>query len=421
MSISTGVHEDTTLTHTVRDLALEGYEGPGHPHFENREKYQWLKDLGSRLWLDTGDLQAAEKVWSPEVDSLTTNNTLVNQVVQTGAMDGIIAYATRRIRDARPDISDRDLVIELAFLVNAKIALGLVHSLGAHVSVELHPDLGFDVDKTLIFARRYYHINPSHFYVKVPLTPDGFISARLLSTEGIPINYTLGFSARQNYLAARFSHPRFVNVFLGRLNSVVEENGLGDPDNIGEKTTLASYEAVRELRRSEIGIFTDQIAASIRDGRQISVLAGVDVLTMPPKAAQDYLDMDIPRHEVRRRSAQELHVTLNPEKPVETLEVQRLWEIDEPFIAFVADAVSQADQMIGGRDLIALAAKHDVNLFHNWSAEDRQRIRDKGKIPDVSQWPGAPLDDLMSISALETFAKDQDALDSRIEEIMRKA
>ena len=131
-----------------------------------------------------------------------------------------------------------------------------------HVSVELHPDVGFDVHGTLVFARRYYAINPSHFFVKVPLTPDGFVAVRTLSCEGIPVNFTLGFSAEQNYLAALYSGPRYVNVFLGRLNQLVEENGLGEPENVGEKAALASYEAVRGLRKSQTGVFTYQIAAS---------------------------------------------------------------------------------------------------------------------------------------------------------------
>ena len=57
-----------------------------------------------------------------------------------------------------------------------------------------------------------------------------------------------------------------------------------------------------------------------------------------------------------------------------------------------------------------------MNLFHDWSAEDLHAIREKGKIPDLSQWPGVPVDDLMSVSALESFAKDQLALDNRIED-----
>ncbi len=198
MSIEIGVHEDAALAAAMKELALEGYETPSRPSYASRERLVWLREMGSSLWLDTGDAAAAEKVWSAELEGLTTNNTLVNQVVQTGAMDGLVAYAVRRIREVRPDISGQDVLTEVAFVINARLALSLVRKFGAHVSVELHPDAAFSIPRTLAFARRYYEINPDYFYIKVPLTPDAFIAVRQLSSEGIPVNLTLGFSARQN-------------------------------------------------------------------------------------------------------------------------------------------------------------------------------------------------------------------------------
>lgn len=414
MSITINVHDDPEVARVVRELALEDYEGPGKVEFESREKYRWLRECGTQLWLDTGDLAAASKAYSPEIDALTTNNTLVNQVVQTGALDNVLAHSAQKIRTARPDITEHDLIVELAFLANAKLALSLVQKLGAHVSVELHPATAFDIEQTLIFARRYYSINPDMFYIKVPLTPDGYVATRILSTEGIPVNFTLGFSARQNYLAALFSKPMFVNVFLGRLNSLVEENGLGKPDNIGEKTTLASDEAVKMIRKSNRDIPTSQIAASMRSGAQVPVLAGVDVFTMPPKVAEEYLAMDVSKEDVHPRRAEDLQVQLSDTALNRVIPIESLWEIDEDFIEFAEDAVQQADQIRDGHALVRLAEEHDVNLFREWTDEERKAIREHGKIPDVAQWPGAPIDELMSISALETFAKDQAALDDRI-------
>jgi len=414
MSMQVSVHEDAEVIQAVKDLALEDYKGPGKAEFESIEKYRWLRETGTRLWLDTGDFDAARKVYSCEIEALTTNNTLVNQVVQTGAMDGVIAYAARRIREIRPDMPERDLVMEIGFLVNAKLALSLVSKLGAHVSVELHPDTAFDVRQTLTFARRYFDINPDFFYIKVPLTPDGFIATRVLSSEGVPVNYTLGFSARQNYLAARFSKPAFVNVFLGRLNSLVEENNLGKPENVGEKTTLASQEAVRAVRTISKDTPTSQIAASMRSGGQIPTLAGVDVFTMPPKVAEQYLEMDVPQSEVRARESKDLHVELSDTGLAKVINMTTLWTIDEKVIAFAEAAVEQANELKDGKDLMRLADEHETDMFRDWTPAERESIRAKGKIPDLSDWPGAPIDDLMSISALETFAKDQTALDDRI-------
>lgn len=413
------VHADPEVVDVVKKLALEGFEGAGQPGIGSMEKYRRLRDTGTRLWLDTGDLNAASKVWSREIEALTTNNTLVNQVVQTGLMDDVIAYAAGKIRALRPDISEHDLVVEIAFLVNARLALDLVGKLGAHVSVELHPATAFDIEQTLVFARRYYDINKDYFYVKVPLTADGFIATRRLSDEGIPVNYTLGFSARQNYLAARFSMPRFVNVFLGRLNSLVEENGLGNPENVGEKATLASYEFVKGLRESDSSVPTQQIAASIRSGGQVAVLAGVDVQTIPPKAAAEYLAMDISGDQVRRRKSSELEVELAHEGLAKSVNLNVLWDVDDRFIAFVEDAAAQADEMCCGRDLMRVALEHGVDIFREWSKEERRVIREHGKIPDLKQWPGMPIDDLLAISALESFVVDQGALDDRIRGMLK--
>lgn len=421
MSLFTDVHEDIQVVRAVRDLALEDYKGPGKTERQPREKYQWLRSAGSRLWLDTGDAEDADKVWGPEVEALTTNNTLVNKVVQTGAMDGLVGYAARRIRQARPDISDHDLVIEIAFLINARLALSLVGKFGAHVSVELHPDTAFDVRRTLIFARRYYEINPVFFYIKVPMTPDGFVSVRALSGEGIPVNYTLGFSARQNHLAAQFSRPRFVNVFLGRLNSLVEDNGLGKPENVGEKAALASSEAICSIRKLYSDTPTEQIAASMRNGEQVAALAGIDVLTIPPNALSEYLDMDVSRDDVRPRCSDEMRISLNESGMVRAPEFDKLWTVDEQFMAFTEDAVKQADQIADGKALVELSEEHGVGLFHEWTDEERAEIRKKGKIPELSGWWGIPIDDLMSISALESFGKDQQELDDRIERLIRES
>ena len=414
MSTKMSVHADPEVANAVKELALEGFEGAGMPGIGSIEKYHQLRETGTRLWLDTGDLEAASKVWSGEIEALTTNNTLVNQVVQTGAMDNMIAGAAERIRASRSDISEQELIIEIAFLVNAKLALSLVGKLGAHVSVELHPDTALDVEQTLVFARRYYEINPDYFYVKVPLTPDGFIATRRLSAEGIPVNYTLGFSARQNYLAARFAKPMFVNVFLGRLNSVVEENKMGNPENVGEKAALASDELVKELRKSRDDIPTSQIAASIRHGAQVATLAGVDVQTIPPKAAAQYLAMETVDGQLRRHTSQELKIELAHDGLAKIVDLDILWDVDERFIAFVDDAASQADSMAYGGDLMQVAREHGINIFREWTNEERRAIREHGKIPDLAKWPDAPIDDLMSISALESFARNQAALDDRI-------
>ena len=245
----------------------------------------------------------------------------------------MIADSARKIRAVRPDITEHDLIIEMAFLVNAKLALSLIGKLGAHVSVELHPDTALRRRSRPSTSRGdTMQIEPDYFYIKVPLTPDGFIATRLLSGEGIPVNYTLGFSARQNYLAARFAKPMFVNVFLGRLNSLVEENGLGKPDNVGEKATLASNEAFRGLREAYRDIPTSQIAASMRSGAQVAGARGRGCVHHAAQGRggvprDGYLQRRYPPAAVGGASGGAYRH--GPWRVMDTL-----WNIDEEFIAF---------------------------------------------------------------------------------------
>jgi len=75
-----------------------------------------LNAVGTHLWLDTGNLEEASRLWRREMSALTTNNTLANQVVQTGLMDDVIQNAARQIREVEPGISLDDLVLDIVFV-----------------------------------------------------------------------------------------------------------------------------------------------------------------------------------------------------------------------------------------------------------------------------------------------------------------
>ena len=61
-----------------------------------------------------------------------------------------------------------------------------------------------------------------------------------------------------------------------------------------------------------------------------------------------------------------------------------------------------------------------VKLFHPFTDDDLKKIQDCGKIPDLSAWSESiALDDLMTQSALQSFTKDQNALDERISSFLK--
>ncbi len=48
--------------------------------------WESLRETGTELWLDTGDMEEAEANWSAEMSALTTNNTLINSEIQKGIL-----------------------------------------------------------------------------------------------------------------------------------------------------------------------------------------------------------------------------------------------------------------------------------------------------------------------------------------------
>ncbi len=217
--------------------------------FASDDLWRQLLDLGTELWLDSGNFEEVRSVWTREFTALTTNNTLLNQEVQTGTYDDLISEAADLLAGFE-DLTEREFMLEIAFILNATHGLRLVEQFDAFVSVEEHTDLANDVERAVEYARRYYAICPERFYVKIPFTPAGLLATRRARQENIPVNHTLGFSARQNYVITRLSAPNFVNVFLGRLNSFIAENDLGTGDYVGERATLASQQAVRPCGRA---------------------------------------------------------------------------------------------------------------------------------------------------------------------------
>jgi len=357
-------------------------------------------------------------LWSSEFDALTTNNTLLNKEVQKGIYDDLIRKAADVIRRAAPQIDERDLVIEIAFVLNGYHGLRLVERFDAHVSVELHTDIANDVDRTVAYGKRFYAVCPERFFVKVPLTSAGFLAARKLGEAGVPVNFTLGFSARQNYVAALLSRPRYVNVFMGRLNSFVADRELGDGKNVGEKATLATQRqivALRKAGRTE----TRLIGASMREGSQVAALAGVDVLTMPLKVAAEY--REAPDSGVSSQVETDPSVTLAAGVRFDDFNGTTLWDVSEAFKAAVDGLLSKDVDTLGPRDLETYFGKAGFGGFlPEWTQEDNEAIAKDGKIPVYERWKDSlssktiGMDALMSISGLHSFATDQKALDDRI-------
>ncbi len=412
---------DPRLIEVTRGLALEGFK-PGcsgrDGKFGSSPLWGRTVGLGSELWLDTGDIGAIEKTWTREFSGLTTNNTLLNKEIQKGTYDELIPRSARTLRDAVPGLDDAFLVREIAFVLNAYHGLRLVERFGSLVSVEEHTDLAHDVESAVAYGMRYHAICKERFIVKLPLTAAGLLAARRLAAEKVPVNLTLGFSARHNVLGAAIAQPAYCNVFLGRLNQVVSESKLGDGNLVGEKATVASQRAVKVVRDS-LGIPTKQIAASLRSGAQVRDLVGIDVLTIPPKAADEFAGMSLDPAGLKRTADECADPRWADGVVAKTWALDSLWDVPRG----LAKAASRIASRAGSDPAALQTGLHESgfgDILPNWTEADAATATADGKIPKLERWKERlatgqiGLDALMNLHGLQSFAVDQKAMDDRI-------
>ena len=394
--------------------------------FQSNPIWQRMHQTGSQLWFDTGNIDEAQQRWTSEFSALTTNNTLLNREIQTGRYDGLITEIADLL-SSYPKMTNKQMMLEIAFVLNAWHALRLIEKFDAYVSVEEHTDLANDVAAAVDYGRRFYEICPERFIIKIPFTPAGLLATRHLAEMGIPVNHTLGFSARQNYLIARISQPAYVNVFLGRLNSFIVDNKLGDGSYVGEKATLASHNAVKQLRQSGMTPSL-QIGASFRAGGQVRDLAGIDVMTMPPKVADEFLSLNLPADQIKDKTAENYTVGLNKDVSPDSVNLNTLWEIDDKLIACVEALENEDIDRFTPDDLVEFFKKHNCSdVLVPWSDSQIAASTKEGKIPRIENWQKLladktiGLDSLMNLAGLNSFTTDQQAMDSRVRQVLDKA
>jgi transaldolase len=382
-----------------------------------------LLELGSELWLDTGSIEDAWKFWTQEFSALTTNNTLLNKEVQTGRYDSLIIEADRMLASAG-EVSEEKRTLEIAFILNAWHGLRLVEKFDAYVSVEEHTALAETIEGAVNYAKRFHTVCPQRFIIKIPFTPAGLLATRKISAEGVAVNHTLGFSARQNYVIARIGKPAYVNVFLGRLNSFVADNNLGDGAYIGEKATIASQIAVRKLRRWNLSP-SRQIGASFRAGPQVRDLAGIDVMTMPPKVAGQFRDLSFTPDQISDKTATDYKLGVNPEVDIDAIRLNTLWDIDDALISCVDALEKENLDKFTPNDLVDFFNEYRCgDVMVRWSDSQIQTSTQEGKIPRVDNWRDAladgsiGLDSLMNLAGLCSFDLDQKAMDERVRQVL---
>lgn len=129
-----------------------------------------------------------------------------------------------------------------------------------------------DAEGMIAEGREIAKIHPN-MVVKIPMTAEGLKATKVLSSEGIPVNVTLIFSANQAILAAN-AGAAYVSPFLGRLDDI-NMSGIDLIRTISEIFDIYGYE-------------TEIIAASVRNTVHVTecALAGADIATVPYKVIE---------------------------------------------------------------------------------------------------------------------------------------
>jgi len=372
--------------------------------------WESLRNTGTELWLDTGDIEEAEANWSAEMSALTTNNTLLNNEIQKGIYDVFISEAKSILRD----LPLHEKVKEIAFILNARHGLRLALRFGGMVSVELHTDTAHDIKAIEYYGKRFHEICPEQFIVKVPFTAEGLIGARHLRESGVRVNFTLDFSARQNAIVTGFTRPDYQNVFLGRIGAFMLSNKLGDGSGAGEMAVIASQNWVTGLSAKNPWP-SKLIAASLRNYNQIELLAGTDVFTMPPKVAAEG------RKSLSGKFTSRMHENyeVSMYSSAKEAHVEKFWTVDD-HVLNMAEKLASAVPATGA-ELIQIAHEEGCeDMFPALTKEEKSIIASDGKIPLYSRWEKkikeekiAP-DTLLTLAGLASFTADQKMLDDRI-------
>jgi transaldolase len=283
-------------------------------------------------------------------------------------------------------------------------------------SLQLHMDACRDHAAALSLGHVLRHLVPGCL-VKVPFmphAPGSFLIARDLEREGVPVNFTSTFSARQAVAAALLSGATRTNVFMGRLGQ-----GLGS-ERLGDHVVLEAQRSLRRLRR-DAGVKTRLIVASLRRWESFVRLAGCDVFTAPCAVLRDLLrHTGLGRGELTSQleTSYEEHLEFAPQAlaALGSERMARLWRVEPELVEFLLEYRSSGEYP-ALRDGDVLARRFDDagfgDLFYAPSPGEWRALR-RSKLPDLGAeiTRRVALDTLYSLLADGDFDNEQRAIDA---------
>jgi len=179
----------------------------------------------------------------------TANIDEVREAVSWGVLDGVTTNPTLVAKTGR---KFGEVIQDMLALVPGPVSLEVTSE---------------DAESMISEGRKLAKLH-KNVVVKVQMTTEGLKAIKALSSEGIPVNTTLIFSANQALLAAK-AGAKYVSPFIGRL------------DDIGQDGMQVVREIVQIFHNYEIGC--EVIVASVRHPMHVIEAAklGADIVTLP--------------------------------------------------------------------------------------------------------------------------------------------
>ena len=357
-----------------------------------------------------------------EVDGNTVNQPLARQVLERYLTGDRLPSCAQELRRHRSADSGAAFLPYLYTMVSGWIGNDVVNAFAAgrawEVSLQLHMGTMSDPKTAKALGRALRTIVPSCF-VKVPFRPhepQSVLIARDLEAEGIPVNFTSTFSARQVVVAALLANVTRTNIFMGRLNQGFHAALLG------EHVDLEAQRALRRLRR-ETEAKTQLIVASIREWQTLVRVAGCDVFTAPCSVLGEFISQtDVPSEaltsQLETSYEDRLGITEDAIEAVGREQIARLWRVEPEFLEFLVDYRTSAEfRELGDGERLRhrFESAGFGDFFYAPDAREWQTIK-KSKLPDLAGPLARRLavDTHMSLLADGDFVTQQEAIDAAL-------
>ena len=389
-----------------------------------------LRRLGTtKIYADTADIEELNALVTIDersiyagVDGNTANQPLVRKVIQ----NYLTRFDPRAFVEQFVFSSERQPTRDESTLsyavICAKIGNDFEHLFACgrswEVSLQLHMGLTKSPNLAKEIARSIRQMAPSAI-IKVPFAPyapECFIVARDLEREGIPVNFTSTFSARQAVAAALLCNVTRTNIFLGRLDQGLEACLLG------AHVCLEAQRALRRFRQSA-GVKTQLIVASLRSWETFLHTAGCDVYTAPVKVLREWMmreeiDQDRLVSRLDQSYGDRLGISSSVQSQLGVERIARLYDVEPSFVDFLMTfrETREWEELTDPDGLFTRFEEAGFgDLFYSPRQNDWAEIR-RGKIPDLngSLIRQLPLDTLYSLLADADFEKHQEEMDGRM-------